>query len=179
MCYVFQSFGCNSQASWAEWIFIFTSQPARHLACKDHPKKLRKTHQNLSLHKNHHPGKRPKLSTFLSKASSQSLQANSFQLKMSFQNPNHFSSEWRLWPAPFSFSPLQSPDYITLYLANMSMWRFPPPLSYTFSRAVFKSASFLYVVHRAQVRDIRRGMTPPRRVYPSVHMIYRWIRLIM
>ena len=66
MCYVFQSFGCNSQASWAEWIFIFTSQPARHLACKVHPKKVRKTHQNLSLHKNHHPGKRPKLSTFLS-----------------------------------------------------------------------------------------------------------------
>ena len=66
LCYVFQSFGCNSQASWAEWIFIFTSQPARHLACKDHPKKLRKTHQNLSLHKNHHPGKRPKLWTNLS-----------------------------------------------------------------------------------------------------------------
>ena len=66
MCYVFQSFGCNSQASWAEWIFIFTSQPARHLACKVHPKKLRKTHQNLSLHKNHHPGKRPKLWTNLS-----------------------------------------------------------------------------------------------------------------
>ena len=42
LCHVFQSFGCNSQASWADWICIFTCQPVRHLGCNYQPKKLEK-----------------------------------------------------------------------------------------------------------------------------------------
>ena len=38
------------------------------LCVKIIPKNLKKTYHNLSLHKNHHPEKRPKLSTILSSA---------------------------------------------------------------------------------------------------------------
>ena len=49
---------------------VYLHPPASQASCVSRsPQKTSKTYHNLSLHKNHHPEKRPKLSTILSRVS--------------------------------------------------------------------------------------------------------------
>ena len=67
-CHVFQSFlgVTHTPAGHNEYLSSLASQPGN-LHAKI-TRKTKKPCQNLSLHKNHHPEKRPKLSTILSSA---------------------------------------------------------------------------------------------------------------
>ena len=60
--------------SWTFWtpllgiMNVYLHPPASQASCMSRsPQKTSKTYHNLSLHKNHHPEKRPKLSTILSR----------------------------------------------------------------------------------------------------------------